>query len=117
VTVTNTAPTFASNPIDQTVYQGIIFSYKWPAITDAENQPVQINVTPVATWYTASLTTLTMTPTVTELDLYALTVTITDTFSSNSYSMNIKVNANQPPSFATPLAPSISVYQDDLMIY
>ena len=103
MTVTNTAPTFASNPIDQIVYQGIPVSYTLPSITDGENQPVQISITPVATWYTASLTTLTMIPTVTELGSYPVTVKITDTFSSNSYSMNIIVNANQPPLFATPL--------------
>ncbi len=64
VTVTNTAPTFVSNPVNQEVYQGIPFSYTWPAITDAENHLVQISIDPVTSWYTTSLTTLKMSPTI-----------------------------------------------------
>jgi hypothetical protein len=94
VTITNTAPIFASNPIDQVVYQGIPFSYTLPAITDAENQPVQISISPVASWYSLSLSKLTMTPTKTEIGKYPVTITLTDTFSPMSYTMNIIVNAN-----------------------
>jgi hypothetical protein len=104
ITITNTAPIFTSNPIDQVVYQGISISYTWPAITDAEKQSVQISISPNTSWYSESLTTLTISPTKTEtLPSYPVTVTLSDTFSSTSYPMIITVKANQPPSFVAAL--------------
>jgi hypothetical protein len=90
VSVTNTAPTFDSNPTSQSVYAGKATTYGFPAITDVEGHTVTISLSPALSWYSATLSTLTMIPSSSEVgNTFSVTVTLTDTFASSDYTMSI----------------------------
>jgi hypothetical protein len=98
--VTNTAPTFDSNPGSQSIYAGKTTTYGFPAITDLESHAVTISLSPALAWYSATTSTLTMSPTTSEAGIFTVTVTLTDTFASSTYTMSITVSANLAPSFS-----------------
>ena len=99
--MTNTAPTFDSNPGSQSIYAGKTTYYGFPAITDLESHAVTISLSPALSWYSATTSTLTMIPTSTEAgNTFTVTVTLTDTFDSSTYTMSITVSTNLAPSFS-----------------
>jgi hypothetical protein len=103
--VTNTAPSFDSNPGSQFIYAGKTTTYGFPAITDLESHAVTISLSPSLSWYSATTSTLTMIPTSAEAgNTFSVTVTLTDTFASSTYTMSITVKTNFPPSFSPILA-------------
>jgi hypothetical protein len=103
--VTNTAPSFDSNPGSQSIYAGKTTTYGFPSITDLENHAVTISLSPALSWYSATTSTLTMIPTSAEAgNTFSVTVTLTDTFASSTYTMSITVSTNLPPSFSPILA-------------
>jgi hypothetical protein len=48
----NTAPTFASNPINQLVANNANLTYQLPTATDAEGNAIAMKLTPTLTWVT-----------------------------------------------------------------
>ena len=98
--MTNTAPTFDSNPGSQSIYAGKTTTYGFPAITDLESHAVTISLSPSLSWYSATTSTLTMSPTSAEAGIFTVTVTLTDTFASSTYTMSITVSTNLAPSFS-----------------
>jgi hypothetical protein len=101
ISVTNSAPTFDSNPRSQSIYAGKTTTYGFPSITDLESHTVTISLSPALSWYSATTSTLTMIPTSSEAgNTFSVTVTLTDTFASSTYTMSITVSTNLAPSFS-----------------
>jgi len=63
VSVTNTAPKFASNPSSSiSIIYGSTSTYNFPAINDLEGHTVTISLSPALSWHAATTSVLTMDP-------------------------------------------------------
>jgi hypothetical protein len=89
VSITNTAPTFVSNPGSiSAIYlsNSNIVNYNLPGINDLEGHIVTISLSPALIWYSATTSVLTMSlSSLLVGNKYPLTITLTDTFDTSTY--------------------------------
>jgi large repetitive protein len=79
LTFTNSAPTFASAPVGQTVANNAILAYTLPASSDAEGNAFTITLTSTKTWVALSGNVLTFTnPPLSDVGTISMTLTLND---------------------------------------
>lgn len=103
ITVTNTAPTFSSSPLSQTVALNSVKAVTLPAIIDAEGNPATISYSPTLAFVSITPTTLTLNPNLfSEVKTHSITITLSDGQPlSTNYPINIVVT-NSAPTFSIP---------------
>jgi hypothetical protein len=99
VIITNSAPVFKSNPIDQVVANSANATYQLPEYSDAEDDPITISLTPSLPWVVLSGSTLKITkPGLSAVGITLMSLQLSDGNTVQKYNFKIVVT-NQPPAF------------------